>query len=431
MNSNKKNTSHLNFLYQKARKISFYQKKYRNLKLPKKIASKKDFQKLPIIYRKDFFNQQISKETVFLKKSRRDAYGNEPKMPILFKDYYRFIDFEKERFKKMGVKAGDRCSVVDFTFNEAAVMMQALINLKTTYVVLEGNLEEICRDIICKKVKVIFTHPRMLKLIADHLKKEKSKLFLKLIIVSGEPIANFDLLKKEVKSFLRVKLIDTIGTRELGGYACQCSKQKHFHFLDGLFTEVINPKTKKPSRKGELIITPLWRQEFPLIRFSTGDDICLKKGPSICSKKSEYVFDGVEKRIKDDKKIGSAMYPLQKVFHQTKEGYLYQYPILDKFIWRYISEPDLLLVLTRGSISDILILFVEKWKYHLCLRRKKPIIDKINKYTQTEVKIYPIKKSLLKGIKNKYVDIRFTSKRQLDKKLLKLVRVYEIPHVVI
>lgn len=389
----------------------------------KKIASIDQYEKMPLTTKEDFYDYDLSKKFSYIKRSRLDENGKEPILPLTQDDYWRYVESEVGRFKAMGVKKTDRISVVNFTINETIPIVNSLMKLGATYVVTEGEVNLICDDLIKKEVNVIFTYHRMLEKIIEHLESRSLKLSLKLVIVTAEPIDDKDLLRKRVKKILGAKLIDTIGTREIGGYAYECPEKSYYHFLDSLYIETVDQETKQPtSKEGELLITPLWRKDLPLIRFATQDLIQLKPKTCSCHAKNNLVFEKVLGRINENVKIGYSMVDLREVYFETKRLINYQYPLLDKLLLRVLPEINFSLLLTNEKETDVLVIFAKRNEFNQYLRRKRIITEKLaNKFNIGAEIVLLSATDFSKLANNKYLDIRYMKKNKVPKYLLKIL----------
>lgn len=102
-----------------------------------------------------------------------------------------------------------------------------------------------------------------------------SKLSLRLGLFGGEPCS--DKLRAEIEDKLKIRATDNYGLSEVMGPGvageCQCSCGLHIaedHFL----AEIVDPQTGEtlPSgEEGELVITTLTKEAFPVIRYRTHD----------------------------------------------------------------------------------------------------------------------------------------------------------------
>lgn len=113
-----------------------------------------------------------------------------------------------------------------------------------------------------------------------------NSLFLKKIVLCGEPFteAQRTLISEtfKVEVFNLYSIIEVFGP----GLAFECKERRGFHFQEDHFlVEVIDPETLdpvNPGETGELVITTLTKEAFPLIRYRTGDVVIYKKESCPC-----------------------------------------------------------------------------------------------------------------------------------------------------
>ena len=345
------------------------------------------YSEFPILKKSDFYNFSSSRKFAFLKKSRKDELGNEPIIPLTKKDYLSHVESEIIRFRSIGVKKNDYVSVLDFTINETIPIVDCFIKMGVSYVVTEGEVSEIVNDIGAKGINVIFTHYRMLDKILKFSEDNNIKLNLRLVIATAEPVERIDVLKRKVKKILGARLVDTIGTREIGAYAYECKEKNYYHFLDSLYVETINSEGEINKGVGELLVTPLWRKDFPLIRFSTKDLLEIKVKTCNCKVKNKFVFEKVEGRLNDNVKITSSMIDLRKIFFKAKNLIHYQYPIIDKILWRIFPEINFLLFFAKENDVDVLLILIEKSKFNKFIIRKNVLFDELSKEFKVGVEV--------------------------------------------
>ena len=120
--------------------------------------------------------------------------------------------------------------------------------------------------------------PSYALVIADRMEKmgvDSKTLTLKFAMLAGEPWS--EEMRQEIEARLYVKATDNYGLSEImgPGVAGECLYQAGMHLNEDHFIcEVVDPKTGKnlePGEVGELIITTVTKEAFPLIRFRTGD----------------------------------------------------------------------------------------------------------------------------------------------------------------
>ena len=127
--------------------------------------------------------------------------------------------------------------------------------------------------------------PSYVLVIADRMESmgvDAKTLTLKFAMLAGEPWS--EEMRQEIEARLYVKATDNYGLSEImgPGVAGECLYQAGMHLNEDHFIfEVVDPKTGEnlqPGEVGELIITTVTKEAFPLIRFRTGD---------LCSMQSE------------------------------------------------------------------------------------------------------------------------------------------------
>lgn len=148
------------------------------------------------------------------------------------------------------------------------------------------------------RIEALLTTPTKLsQLTAAAIKSNHPSLktpFVRLIILAGEPDLGLPAYRKYMEHFWSARCLNLYGSTEAGKIAFECLAGQGFHLLHELtYFEIINPHTQSPSNSGELVVTPLWRTGFPLIRYRTGDwveidntnCVCGIKGPKIKASK--------------------------------------------------------------------------------------------------------------------------------------------------
>ena len=109
----------------------------------------------------------------------------------------------------------------------------------------------------------------------DLMKVDPKRLSLKYCICAGEPWT--EAMRREIEDRLYVKVTDNYGVSEVigPGVAGECLEQNGMHLQeDHFYAEVIDPasgKVLEPGTEGELVITTLTKEAFPVIRYRTGD----------------------------------------------------------------------------------------------------------------------------------------------------------------
>jgi phenylacetate-CoA ligase len=129
---------------------------------------------------------------------------------------------------------------------------------------------------------------------------------LKRAILGAESLP--DSVRKALEEKLGVEVFNSYGSSVVmgPGIAGECAAHDGLHIYEDYFIpEIIDPDTGEilgPGRKGELVITTLMREAFPLIRYRTGDITMIKEGTCACGR-THARFEGFYGRVDDMVKI--------------------------------------------------------------------------------------------------------------------------------
>ncbi len=112
---------------------------------------------------------------------------------------------------------------------------------------------------------------------------------LRVGIFGAEPWS--EAMRQEIENRLALDALDIYGLSEIigPGVAVECIEaKKGLHlFEDHFLPEIINPQTLEPvapGETGELVITPLTKEAFPLLRYRTRDVTSLDYAPCTCGR---------------------------------------------------------------------------------------------------------------------------------------------------
>jgi phenylacetate-CoA ligase len=158
-------------------------------------------------------------------------------------------------------------------------------------------------------------------------------------------------MRRRIQYSLGLSATDNYGMSELcgPGFSGECAVAKDgMHIAEDYFLwEVLDPATQQPVKEGEvgeLVVTPLWKEALPIIRYRTRDLTAVSTGPCLCGRTTARMS-----RVKgrtDDMLIirGVNVFPTQieHVLMET-EG----------------TSPHYLLVITREAALDNLEVWVE------------------------------------------------------------------------
>jgi len=124
--------------------------------------------------------------------------------------------------------------------------------------------------------------------VAEDLGMDLRKMKLRIGIFGAEPWS--DEMRAEIEQRLHMRAMDIYGLTEIigPGVATECEHRCGLHiFEDHFLVELIDPDTGEvlpEGQKGELVITCLTKEAFPVIRFRTRDIVGLNFGPCECGR---------------------------------------------------------------------------------------------------------------------------------------------------
>jgi phenylacetate-CoA ligase len=122
----------------------------------------------------------------------------------------------------------------------------------------------------------------------DEVQVHRERLHLRLGLFGGEHWS--EALRRQVEQQLQIVSTDTYGPTEVmgPGVAGECHRHEGLHLNEDHFlVEVIDPTTLEPAapgEEGELVLTTITKEGFPLIRYRTGDVTRLDPAPCPCGR---------------------------------------------------------------------------------------------------------------------------------------------------
>jgi phenylacetate-CoA ligase len=143
------------------------------------------------------------------------------------------------------------------------------------------------------KTTALVCTPSYALLIADTIHKQginPGVLSLKYGLFGGEPWS--EAMRQQIQDKLHIVATDNYGVSEVmgPGVASECMERRGLHINEDHFlVEVVDPKTLTPvpvGEAGELVITTLTKEAFPVIRFRTRDLTSLLPEPCPCGRKT-------------------------------------------------------------------------------------------------------------------------------------------------
>jgi phenylacetate-CoA ligase len=161
---------------------------------------------------------------------------------------------------------------------------------------------------------------------------------LRAVFVGGEPLTQGR--RRRISEIWGVPVVEEYGSTETGSLAGDCPEGKMHLWADRAIFEVHDPLTGRvgPDGAGQLVVTPLYREAMPLIRYNLEDNVRVSLHPCRCG----WALPTVEVlgRSAFGYPVGAA-----KVTQHQLEELIFALPArFEVLFWRGRAEPDRLRV---------------------------------------------------------------------------------------
>jgi len=114
------------------------------------------------------------------------------------------------------------------------------------------------------------------------------ELSLKTVILTGEPWP--ETVRERIEHGFHVRAFDAYGVSEVmgPGVSYECEERDGLHISEDHFVaEVVEPRTGEvlpDGEEGELVLTTITKEAFPLLRYRTGDLTAIDRGACSCGR---------------------------------------------------------------------------------------------------------------------------------------------------
>jgi phenylacetate-CoA ligase len=135
---------------------------------------------------------------------------------------------------------------------------------------------------------------------------------LRKVVCAGEPGASLPAVRQRIEEDLGVRVFDHAGLSETGPFGYPCSEGGlHLNageFVCEILTQDLLPAA--PGERGELVLTPLGRRGWPVLRYRTGDVVISPERPCPAGHEDPWLPGGIVGRTDDMVVIrGMNVYP--------------------------------------------------------------------------------------------------------------------------
>ena len=148
---------------------------------------------------------------------------------------------------------------------------------------------------------------------------------VRMVITAGEPGAQVPATKRLIEQLWGAKNYDDIGSTEITNFGYECVRQQGTHLNEIMFLpESLDLKTGNPARAGEvgeLVLSNLYCESAPLLRYKTGDLVRFNYDPCDCGRTFLRMDGGVLGRADDMFHFGGV-----NIFPSAIENFIRQVP---------------------------------------------------------------------------------------------------------
>jgi phenylacetate-CoA ligase len=290
--------STLNRVY---RNVSFYKKRFDALKiLPDEIQSAKDLAKFPLTAKEDLRESYpygmfaLPLREVVRIHSSSGVTGKPTVTGYTRNDLHHWSQLTARVLSAGGVTKDD---VVQITFKYglftgafglhygAELIGASVIPMST------GNTSKQALIMQDYKTTALVSTPSYVLRLARYMEGQginPKSLSLKLGLFGGEPCP--ESMRKEIEERLFINVTDNYGVSEVmgPGISAECEAKNGLHiYEDHFIPEIIDPQTLQilpPGAEGELVLTTLSKEAFPVIRYRTRDITSLDYSACPCGR---------------------------------------------------------------------------------------------------------------------------------------------------
>ena len=290
--------------------VDFYRKRMDALQLlPEDAASFTDLRRFPFTIREDLVEHYpyglfaVPLRSIVRLKTTAPALRSGQSKPIVV----GFTRHDVTMWQSLMVKLYEQTGVTDrdivqvafnfshfpgaFTFNQAAEAIGATLAPSAT---ISATLQlQIMQDF---RSTVLATTAAFALHIVETMERTKtspSSLHLRHILLGPEPLA--EITRQRLEAVFGVPVYGLYGVTEMvePGMAGECPAREGLHLAeDQFFAEIIHPSTGEvlgPGHEGELVLTTLTAEAYPLIRYRTGDVTVLQDVACSCGRTSARI----------------------------------------------------------------------------------------------------------------------------------------------
>ena len=352
--------------------VDFYRNRMDSLNLlPEEVGTFEDLRRFPFTTRQDLTDHYpyglfaVPLRSIVRLKITTPALGDQGRpMVVGFTrhDSSMWHSLMMRLYEQLGVTDRDIVQVAfnfslfpgAFTFNHAAELLGATLAPSSTIsATLQLQIMQDFRSTVLATTAAFALH---IVETMERLGMEPDSLHLRLILLGPDPLP--DTTRDRLESAFGIPVYGLYGVTEMGepGMAGECPAKAGLHLAEDQFlAEIVHPLTGEPvpsGQEGELVLTTLTAEAYPLIRYRTGDITVLREGPCSCGRTAARIVPILRRTDNRVSIRGIPLYP-----EQVEELLRSIDPLLDDFRLvihtRYGVGEQLDILVSRTQAADL------------------------------------------------------------------------------
>jgi len=308
---------------------TFYRKKFSRAGITRasQIRSWSDYFSLPITSRQELMDDQEKHppfgtnltrpetEYTYVINTSGTSTGKPFYSPLTNNEFNRFANVMAEGNRQLGIKKNDVFCHLVLPYAYPLVYEAAVRRIGVRLIIVEATKPlDLLLHLRKMRVTVLQTIPTVLFQLIEIAREygiDLRDIGIRKLITIGEIGGGHPPTKALFEKEWSAKVLDHIGSIESATLAVVCPKTNDYHLLNNFFiVEVFDPKSNQRTTRGELVLTSLWRKDFPIIRYRTGDMVEIDYSPCKCGKNTPRLIRGILGRITGQIKVGAIfMFP--------------------------------------------------------------------------------------------------------------------------
>jgi phenylacetate-CoA ligase len=343
-------------LYRRAwEHVPFYRNRWEAMGLgPDDVRELDDLSKLPIINKRDFeadladhppFGTYQGDFPAVRLQASSGSSGNPKPFFHTARDWATIANLWSRRFHAQGVRAGDILQVVftyslfiaGFTGTEGAMKLGAMVVPTGSGGVTPSERQvQIMSQWGTTVVAGTPSYVLHLAEVAERMEMDLKRNFkLRVAIHTAEPMS--EAARRSIEARWGVEAYDNFGSAETGAPTFECREKKGYHINeDAYIFEVLDRDTLTPAKAGEdgvLVVTSLFKESAPVIRYNLEDISSIEDSPCPCGRTFRRLMK-IKGRASEMLKVrGVPFYPT------AVEGVLEGFPELSREYRLVVDRP--------------------------------------------------------------------------------------------